>query len=328
MFTKRKGIVIGETYLFDVLNETNMANSTSLVTVVKKEKADTYVVVSVNCGDVFRTKAKYLTPYVDPKTASVVRCQYGTTEFNDADIKFFDIVEGTIDMLTDCFKELNIEEDIIEQASSLKIINKKMKKKIQKYVDISNYKDNINVMLNVYSKIKDKLGSNNFNDNIPHAILEEDNKAVDESEFKEKFDNVVDNYIYGNMDIDEFIDDAKETIMNYYPKELLYNKMEFDTNIANDVINGVVHRMLETDGCIMFAVSMDNDDEWRIKDFVYEGEDANTSTQNIFVLANDFKGYIDSLYPELESDGKCFPKYRFNIITISKRKEKESDDNE
>ena len=183
-------------------------------------------------------------------------------------------------------------------------------------------------MFNVYSKIKDKLGSNNFNDNIPHAILEEDNKAVDESEFKEKFDNVVDNYIYGNMDIDEFIDNAKETIMNYYPKELLYNKMEFDTNIANDVINGVVHRMLETDGCIMFAVSMDNDDEWRIKDFVYEGEDANTSTQNIFVLANDFKGYIDSLYPELESDGKCFPKYRFNIITISKRKEKESDDNE
>ena len=56
MFTKRKGIVIGETYLFDVLNETNMANSTSLVTVVKKEKADTYVVVSVNCGDIFRTK--------------------------------------------------------------------------------------------------------------------------------------------------------------------------------------------------------------------------------------------------------------------------------
>ena len=328
MFTKRKGIVIGETYLFDVLNETNMANSTSLVTVVKKEKADTYVVVSVNCGDVFRTKAKYLTPYVDPKTASVVRCQYGTTEFNDADIKFFDIVEGTIDMLTDCFKELNIEEDVIEQTSFLKEINKKMKKKIQKYVDISNYKDNINVMLNVYSKIKDKLGSNNFNDNIPHAILEEDNKAVDESEFEEKFNNVVDNYIYGNMDIDEFIDNAKETIMNYYPKELLYNKMEFDTNIANDVINGVVHRMLETDGCIMFAVSMDNDDEWRIKDFVYEGEDANTSTQNIFVLANDFKGYIDSLYPELESDGKCFPKYRFNIIMISKRKEKESDNNE
>ena len=161
MFTKRKGIVIGETYLFDVLNETNMANSTSLVTVVKKEKADTYVVVSVNCGDVFRTKAKYLTPYVDPKTASVVRCQYGTTEFNDADIKFFDIVEGTIDMLTDCFKELNIEEDIIEQASSLKIINKKMKKKIQKYVDISNYKDNINVMLK--SKGKFMLEQKNAN---------------------------------------------------------------------------------------------------------------------------------------------------------------------
>ena len=220
----------------------------------------------------------------------------------------------------------SINRDLQLQVSTQ--IFKYLQSKLNNYFVQGLYKDNINIMLNAYSKIKDKLGSNNFDGNIPHTILEEDNKAVDESEFKEKFDNVVDNYIYGNIGIDEFIDNAKETIMNYYPKELLYNKMEFDTNIANDVINGVVHRMLETDGCIMFAVSMDNNDEWKIKDFVYEGEDANTSTQNIFVLANDFKGYIDSLYPELESDGKCFPKYRFNIITISKRKEKESDDNE
>lgn len=54
MFNKKR-IIIGETYLFDVLNETDMANVATLVTVVKKVGHDEYAVISVNNNSVFKT---------------------------------------------------------------------------------------------------------------------------------------------------------------------------------------------------------------------------------------------------------------------------------
>ena len=69
MFNKKK-IIIGETYLFDVLNETDMANIATLVTVVKKVGHDEYAVISVNNNSVFKTKSKYLTPYVKDRKST------------------------------------------------------------------------------------------------------------------------------------------------------------------------------------------------------------------------------------------------------------------
>ena len=103
MFTKRKGIVIGETYLFDVLNETNMASAVSLVTVVKKTGFRKYTVISVNNGYVFETKSKYLTPYTDPEKATVIRCQYGTTEFDNTDIIGLSLIRNVLEFYSKYF---------------------------------------------------------------------------------------------------------------------------------------------------------------------------------------------------------------------------------
>ena len=107
-----KKIIIGETYLFDVLNETNKAETTTLVTVVKKVKLNKYVVISVNNGDVFITKAKYLTPFVDPEKATVIRCQYGTTEFTQKDARYFNIVNNIFELFEDILNNMELENSL------------------------------------------------------------------------------------------------------------------------------------------------------------------------------------------------------------------------
>ena len=82
----RKKIVIGKNYLYDVMNETDMADAATLVTVIRKKKKNKYMVMAVNNFKVFETDACFLYPYTNPKEASVIRCQYGTVEFSKNDI--------------------------------------------------------------------------------------------------------------------------------------------------------------------------------------------------------------------------------------------------
>lgn len=139
----RKKIVIGETYLFDVMNHTNLAPLHTLVTVVEK-KGFEYVVLSVNNGDVFKTPAKYLTPYVKGETVSVIRCHYGTTELNEKDADYFDMIDSVLDVFIDMVPHVIEPEHaslMVGDLMMMKTITKGLKDKIQQYVNISKYQD-------------------------------------------------------------------------------------------------------------------------------------------------------------------------------------------
>lgn len=301
----RKKIVIGETYIYDALNETNMAVMTTLVTVIKKIKRNTYAVVSVNNGNVFNTHAKYLTPYVNPETAAVVRCHYGTTEFDESDIEYFDVVDLFIDSLVKSLKDSNIPT--LESMELLKQLTDIERDKVMQYVGISKYKQCFSLLCNAYNKFKDTP-------NIKNGVYSESEaENIFGKKFKESFDIVVRDYLNGEIDETKFIDYAIDVIEMTFSDSSLINKNNisisrddaatFCTNMINNVCNQNV---------IAFAIIKDElDDEFMIEVFADNGDRD--------VISNSAQRFIKKAYPRLDKCYEYIPKYRVNIINVPRR---------
>lgn len=317
MFNRKK-ITIGETYLFDVLNETNMANLTSLVTVVKKTKHNKYVVISVNNGYIFETKAKYLTPYVDPEKATIIRCQYGTTDFNKFDINYFNLVSSTLEIFEGALKD-NTDDCSIQMIKDFVEIREwgnDIKDKIQRYVDISEYKDNMKVLSYAYKNLKDKISSiQSVTEEEPSSLLE---TPIEQGEFRKYFDTLVSDYSHGDINLDDFLTTGIEIIKDNYPKKYLINHESISNDEINYMISNILSDIRSSDN-IGFIIGMDDNDNWYIKT-VYFTEDSDT-----LQMINDFKNFVYNIYPELEKNGKCNPKYRFNVIVVRKRGDEEDE---
>lgn len=318
MFNRKK-IVIGETYLFDVLSETNMANLVSLVTVVKKTKHNKYAVVSVNNGYVFETKAKYLTPYVDPEKATIVRCQYGTTDFDRVDANYFDLISSTLEIFEGALKD-NTDEcsvQMIKDFAEIRELGNNLKDKIQRYIDISDYKDSMEILGCAYKNLKDKIDSmQSVAEEEPNPLLE---KPIEQGNFRKYFDTLVSDYSNGVISLDDFLTVGMEIIKDNYPKNYLINHGV----ISNDEIDYVISNILSDihiSNSIGFIIGMDDNDNWHLKT-VYFTEDS-----DVLQMLNDFKNFIYNIYPELEKNGKCNPKYRFNVIAVRKRGDDEEDE--
>lgn len=318
MFNRKK-IVIGETYLFDVLSETNMANLVSLVTVVKKTKHNKYAVVSVNNGYVFETKAKYLTPYVDPEKATIVRCQYGTTDFDRVDVNYFDLVSSTLEIFEGALKD-NTDEcsvQMIKDFAEIREWGNNLKDKIQRYIDISDYKDSMEILGCAYKNLKDKIDSmQSVAEEEPNPLLE---KPIEQGNFRKYFDTLVSDYSNGVISLDDFLTVGMEIIKDNYPKNYLINHGA----ISNDEIDYVISNILSdirVSNSIGFIIGMDDNDNWHLKT-VYFTEDS-----DVLQMLNDFKNFVYNIYPELEKNGKCNPKYRFNVIAVRKRGDDEEDE--
>lgn len=301
----RKKIVIGETYIYDALNETNMAVMTTLVTVIKKIKRNTYAVVSVNNGNVFNTHAKYLTPYVNPETAAVVRCHYGTTEFDESDIEYFDVVDLFIDSLVKSLKDSNIPT--LESMELLKQLTDIERDKVMQYVGISKYKQCFSLLCNAYNKFKDAP-------NIKNGVYSEaEAENIFGKKFKESFDIVVRDYLDGEIDETKFINYAIDVIEMTFSDSSLINKNNisisrddaatFCTNMINNVCNQNV---------IAFAIIKDElDDEFMIEVFADNGDRD--------VISNSAQRFIKKAYPRLDKCYEYIPKYRVNIINVPRR---------
>lgn len=310
MFTKRKEIVIGDTYLFDVLNETNLAPLTSLVTVIKKVKRNKYIVLSVNNGDIFEIDSKFLTPFVNPETASVVRCHYGTTEFTQSDLEFFDYVDSNINMIAELInsiektvKETNDAFNIIKLG---KLVNQKMREKVKKYVDISNYKETIAIMSNIKNRLNE----------IP-IKNESMVKAELPKEFTNNFDSIVAKYNSGEITLEEFITKGKTIILNYYPTNLLLNNDddEMSEEILGNLISNILNKTMGTNS-ISFIIGIDNNDEMDIT--VLDSDDiTNVGFDDMFTVLEDSLSKLFSL----TSHSNYIPKYRFNVLTVCKKGE-------
>ena len=310
MFTKRKGIVIGETYLFDVLNETNMASAVSLVTVVKKTGFRKYTVISVNNGYVFETKAKYLTPYTDPEKATVIRCQYGTTEFNNEDIIGLALIRNVLEICSKCFGN-DSKDDLVDTIYYAKGIVEYLEAKIQPYVNISNYKDTMKVISKFNNNTYDKESDldNSYEDHI-----------FEQSNFKEYFNDLVNEYIDGNLDLDDFISEAKDLIRNEYPIELLrnYDKNQFFNTKIDSVLADIVGQSYKNNS-VAFIIAVDEDNKLCVKEFYHKEDD------DSMVIFNKLKDFIHNIYPKLDTDESFVPEYRFNVISVKMMEENEDE---
>ena len=239
MFEKRKPIYAGVTYIFDALNESNMAASTSVVTTIKKAKKKHYwIVLSVNNGDIFECHENLLTEFVKyDDVNNIIRCHYGTTEFDIGDVTFFDIITEGLDMMSESiedekFKELN--EEVKAYAAQLR-------DKIKKYAEISHYKYMLTTISNIKHSIdkfyeKEKSKTSIEREALIEALAkaagesiiekeengdEEFKDMMQESGFYEKFDNEVKHYMFSKEDRDTFIRNALDLLEKEFPPEAM-----------------------------------------------------------------------------------------------------------
>lgn len=300
MFEKRKAIVIGETYIFDALNETNMGVTTSLVTVIKKaKKRNWYTVLSVNNGDIFDTPAKFLTPYVDPKNAAVVRCHYGTTEFLSSDILLLDIFSDLVNLIDNTLTTDEERKVMDMDFNTLKILIKRTRDKIEKYVKISMYSNTLISTTNLYKSL-----------NIEKMNLD-NNVNVIECSFKDSFDNIVDKYVDGELDQDDFIDEAKNIIEEKYPLPVL--KLGTPTTLDNYGIESLVMSIYEKvlDGHMVFVISKTRYDDVIVDLFMDEN-----------ITDDQIRTYMQDVYDDYKKDDDTYiVDFNMAIITVEKRDE-------
>lgn len=300
MFGKRKAIVIGETYIFDALNETNMGVTTSLVTVIKKaKKRNWYTVLSVNNGDIFDTPAKFLTPYVDPKNAAVVRCHYGTTEFLSSDILLLDIFSDLVNLIDNTLTTDEERKVMDMDFNTLKILIKKTRDKIEKYVKISMYSNTLISTANLYKSL-----------NIEKMNLD-NNVNVIECSFKDSFDSIVDKYVDGELDQDDFIDEARNIIEEKYPLPVL--KLGTPTTLDNYGIESLVMSIYEKvlDGHMVFVISKTRYDDVIVDLFMDEN-----------ITDDQIRTYMQDVYDDYKKDDDTYiVDFNMAIITVEKRDE-------
>ena len=315
-----KKIIIGETYLFDVLNETNKAETTTLVTVVKKVKFNKYVVVSVNNGDIFITKAKYLTPYVNPEKATVIRCQYGTTEFTQKDARYFNIVNNIFELFEDILNNMELENslskdnisELVKDFNEVKEWGKEVGDKVQKYANISDYKEIIHTL----AKIKTTSNECTIKPTDKQELV---NKPIENDEFFDKhFNDLVMKYLSNNIEFDEFSEQVIDNIKKYYPLEQLKNEGKVSVSQIDDITDEIIHSLIQTK-TIGFVIGIDDSDNFHVKTICLV-EDSDI-TEELY----DLRDFVFEIYPELKSKDSIIPKYRFSVIAVPKRGDEEDE---
>ena len=315
-----KKIIIGETYIFDVLNETNKAETTTLVTVVKKVKLNKYVVISVNNGDVFITKAKYLTPFVDPEKATVIRCQYGTTEFTQKDARYFNIVNNIFELFEDILNNMELENslskdnisELVKDFNEVKEWGKEVGDKVQKYANISDYKEIIHTL----AKIKTTSNECTIKPTDKQELV---NKPIENDEFFDKhFNDLVMKYLSNNIEFDEFSEQVIDNIKKYYPLEQLKNEGKVSVSQIDDITDEIIHSLIQTK-TIGFVIGIDDSDNFHVKTICLV-EDSDI-TEELY----DLRDFVFEIYPELKSKDSIIPKYRFSVIAVPKRGDEEDE---
>ena len=254
MFEKRKPIYAGVTYIFDALNESNMAASTSVVTTIKKAKKKHYwVVLSVNNGDIFECHESLLTEFVRYDDVNdIVRCHYGTTEFDFGDVAFFDIITEGLDMMSENIEDKKFKELNEEVKASVG----KLRDKIKKYAEISHYKHMITTISNIkhnidkfYEKEKSKTSQEREEALIEalakaagESVIEKEVNAeegfkdmMDKSGFYKKFDDEVKRYMFSVEDRDTFIDNALDLLEDEFPSEAMIPEKQYRCITKGDV---------------------------------------------------------------------------------------------
>lgn len=308
----RKPIVIGETYVFDILNETDAAAGTSLVTVIKKAKFNKYIVRSVNNGSIFSVHKKYLTPYVDGESY-VVRCQYGTTDIDNFDLEAIDLVTASVVLLGDMFcKDSQKKKEYVNPILSdvLKVLAN-LKIKLIKYAEITNYKEMVQYYSNA-RKMEELMKESNSND-----ILKEKPLTVDDK-FKMAFESNVAKYINGDYDEDTLIDNAIDIIEKMYPKNLLeYEEDDQELITEKELRCYINHILSEIKGKPYITILIGVSEKGKLCACAFDYSEVTEDT--FLCISETTDNFMHTLFPMINLRERVKLEHRFNIITIQKK---------
>lgn len=301
----RKKIVVGKNYLYDVMNETDMADAATLVTVINKKKKNKYMVMAVNNFKIFETDACFLYPYTDPKEASVIRCQYGTVEFSKNDIitlqEAIAVCNFAIEVLNtnpDC-KISDLGPEDLRMKSIAQLIDSKnnfidLQKKLLPYAQITEYK---NMIKNIHdnkldaSEIRDKVQKDRF------------------KEFQIKFEEVVAKYASKDISVNDFVCNACSVFSYSFPLEAIYNKnkVSFNKNYLLQRANEIIEDF--DNGYIVFIIGMDKN-----------GITVKPIYRDDFNNFEDLIDFFNCLYPNIFEDEEGYekikPTYVFEVIKV------------
>jgi hypothetical protein len=322
---KRKPIYAGATYIFDVLNESNMAASTTMVTTIKKAKKKNYwVVLSVNNGDIFECPESLLTEYVDyDDVVDIVRCHYGTTEFNFGDVALFEIITEGLDMMAEKIED----EEFKALNEEVKASVDKLRDKIKKYAEISHYKHMLTTIGNIKHDIdkfqeKEKLKSQKIElvEAITKAAEESIEKVesaeegfkdiIQESGFYEKFDDVVKHYLFSSEDRDVFIDKALDLLEEEFPPQAMIppeKKYQYIEQGDIDALKKAVAKALHSNN-IIFLVGITS-----------KGEQIAVCIFDISDL-DEVDNFVSACYDKWEDrNSSYFSSHRITMLSVPNR---------
>lgn len=326
MFNKKR-IVIGETYLFDVLNETDMANVATLVTVVKKVGHDEYAVVSVNNGSVFKTNEKYLTPYVNKKEAVVIRCKYGTTDITSDDVSLLNRIRSILSTISNeiCTTDDPVyNEKISNDIEKIRLRVEELEDKLKPYAEITENMKNLEVIKS-YKEFMQEVTEKydrNLVGKIERNVTTRD-QILNNSQFKEKFDKIVNDYCNGKETKISFIHRAILCVKENYPIDLLKNcenepLTEEEISEVSHTINSIVQL-----GKIVLIIIPKKDEEKKIDVHAYFNDPydmpsmlSNNPCNMSSMSEEDISDFIHSGFPDILEDN-YIPTYKYNVITIN-----------
>lgn len=301
----RKKIVVGKNYLYDVMNETDMADVATLVTVINKKKKNKYVVMAVNNFKIFETDACFLYPYTNPKEASVIRCQYGTVEFSRNDIitlqEAVAVCNFAIEVLNtnpDC-KISDLGPEDLRIKSMAQLIDSKnnfinLQKKLLPYAQITEYK---NMIKNIHDK---KLDISDI-----RGMAQKDKFK----EFQNKFEEVVAKYASKDISVNEFVCNACSVFSYNFPLEVLHNKngVSFNKNYLLQRVNEIIEDF--DNGYIVFIIGIDKN-----------GITTKPIYRDDFNNFEDLIDFFNCLYPNIFEDEEGYektkPAYVFEVIKV------------
>ena len=292
-------IRIGGAYIFDPLGESNQSVTTTAVTVIKEGKhKNSYIVLSIDNGDIFECDRTLLVPVIDYDTVKpLIRCQYGAPDFTTEESQFFDFIFAKImDGMKDGLKDHNTKE-LNDIVNNFNIIGNTLSNKIKRYAEISEYKYMLETLGNVKQYQQKHFDTKKELEKSENDVIESDmskkikkyeenmNKIVSSSDFYDMFNDLVNDYIHPGSSLtrDEFIDNALEMLEEDFPVQALNvqidelqimtkDNIERDKEICIDFIenNQIVFLVGATESGEMMSVAIwDKDDIDEVENFIY-----------------------------------------------------------
>ena len=309
---KKVKVTIGQTYIYDVLGETNISDVTTVI-VKEKVKRHKYLVIG-NTGKVFVCEDKYLTPPLKDVHTLVTRVTNSYTEFDESDHW---VLRKAIDLL----KTID-DEQINSIAMRLSILDAKLISVLR-----NNKKRTMNdILTNIHETklrndldgLEDKIKQltdimNNTSTNIEIAKNAHIERASGITEFKKNFSKFLDSLTKkGDNDFNEIVRKIKMYILENYPVSILLNIGDRCTDRTREgMIDSIKDELNHGMTCFLVYIDEDIDhltiDEClRVKVFTDEEEDE----------VEDFINSIFSKYDK-NSDGVYYDmEFSVNDIAI------------